>query len=191
MIDERAASFARAGHDVNHAIGQPDLLENFGEMKSGDRSGLRRLQDTGVSASKRGRQLPRRHQQREIPGNDLSGDAEWPRFSAWESVFQFVGPACVIEKMCRYQRQIDVARFLDSFAAVHGFEHGQLARLFLDQARYPKKVFSTLAARHLRPDIFVSASRRFYREINILFSCGSDLRQFFFRGRIYGVEILS
>src|SRR5947208_7079888 len=89
------------------------------------------------------------------------------------------------------QWQINIARFLDSFAAVHGFEHGQLARLFLDQTRNPKKVFSALAARHLRPDIFVRASRRFYREINIPFIRGTNLRQFLFRGRINGIKILA
>ena len=93
--------------------------------------------------------------------------------------------------MRRDQRQINVARFLDSFAAVHGFEHGQLARLFLDQTGNPKKIFSPLAARHFRPDIFVSASRRFYREINILFIRGTNLRQFLFRGRINGIKILA
>src|SRR5260370_13417795 len=98
MIDERAASFAGASQDVNHSIGQPGLLENFGEMESGDRSRLRRLQDTGVSAGKCGRKLPRRHQQRKIPGNDLAGDAEGPRFPAGKSVFQLIGPARVIKK---------------------------------------------------------------------------------------------
>ena len=77
--------------------------------------------------------------------------------------------------MCRYQWQINVARFLDGFAAVHGLEHGQLARLFLDQARNAKKIFSPLATRHFRPDVLVSAPRRFYREINILFISGADL----------------
>ena len=148
MIDERAASFAGAGEDVNHAIGQFRFLQNLGEMKSSDGSSLGWLQDTGVSASKRGSQLPRRHQQREIPRNDLAGDAERLRFSAGKSVFQFVGPACVVKKMCRHQWQIDVARFFDSLAAIHGFEHSQLARLFLNQARDTKKIFPALAASH-------------------------------------------
>src|SRR5205085_313702 len=91
-------------------------------MEGGDRSRLRRLQDTGVSASKRGRQLP-----------------------------------------C----------------------------LFLDQARNTKKIFSPLAPRHFRPDSFVSASSRFYREIDILFISGTDLGQFLFGGWIDGVEIFA
>ena len=84
MIDERAAGFAGAGDDVNDAIGQFGFLENFGEMHRGDGGRLRRLQDTGVSAGKCGRELPRRHQQRKIPGNDLAGDAEGARCSGRE-----------------------------------------------------------------------------------------------------------
>src|SRR2546430_17541996 len=101
MIDERAASFAGAGEDVNHAIGQFRFLQNLGEMKSSDGSSLGWLQDTGVSASKRGSQLPRRHQQREIPGNDLAGDAEGPRFPAGKSVFQLRSEERRVGKECR------------------------------------------------------------------------------------------
>src|SRR4030095_6126701 len=60
MIDECAAGFASASHDVNHAIGQFHFLQNLGEMKSSDGSSLGRLQDTGVSASQRWSQLPSR-----------------------------------------------------------------------------------------------------------------------------------
>src|SRR5437763_17163415 len=105
MIDERAASFAGAGEDVNHAIGQFRFLQNLGEMKSSDGSSLGWLQDTGVSASKRESQLPRRHQQRAITRNDLAGDAERLRFSAGKSVSQSVGLACVVTTMCRHRRQ--------------------------------------------------------------------------------------
>ena len=84
MIDERAASFARAGHDVNHAFGQLRLLKNFGQMQSGDRVVSAGLRTHGVSAGKCGREFPRRHQQRKIPGNDLAGDAERPRLSGRE-----------------------------------------------------------------------------------------------------------
>src|SRR5207247_7191483 len=52
------------------------------------------------------------------------------------------------------------------------------------------KIFSPLASRHFRPDIFVSASGRFYREINILFISGTDLSQFLFCRRIDRIEII-
>src|SRR4029077_7703605 len=38
---------------------------------------------------------------------------------------------------------------------------------------------------------FVSASRRFYREINILFISGTNLGQFLFRGRVNGIKIVA
>ncbi len=36
MIDNRLPGFARAGHDVDDAIGKFRLLQNFGEMHRGD-----------------------------------------------------------------------------------------------------------------------------------------------------------
>ena len=76
MIDQRLAGFAGAGDDVDDAVGQFGLLENFGEMHRGDAGGLGGFEDAGISAGERGREFPRRHEQREIPRNDLAGDAE-------------------------------------------------------------------------------------------------------------------
>ena len=93
--------------------------------------------------------------------------------------------------MRRDQRQIDVARFLDRLAAIHRFEHGQLARFFLNQTRDAIEIFPALAARHFAPDIFVSAPRCFHREIDVVRIAFRDLRQLFFRGRIDRREIFA
>ena len=75
MLNQRATGFARAGHDVDHAFGQFSFLKNFREMHRGDRRRLGRFQDTGISAGEGRREFPCRHQQRKIPGNDLTCDA--------------------------------------------------------------------------------------------------------------------
>ena len=106
-------------------------------------------------------------------------------------VFQFVRPAGVIKKMRGHERQIDVATFLDRFAAIHRFEHGQLARFFLNQARDAIEIFPALASRHFAPGLVVSAPRRFHREINIARIAFRDLGQLFFRRRIDRIEIFA
>ena len=126
---------------------------------SGEAGGFGRLDDDGVAAGKRRRDFPRGHQQRKIPRNNLAGDAQRPRRAARKGVFQLVGPARVIKKMRRDEGQIHVARFLDGLAAVHAFEHGQFAHLFLDDARDAVKIFAALASGHFAPDFFVSAPR--------------------------------
>ena len=67
-------------------------------------------------------------------------------------VFEFVGPAGVIEEMRGGHRHVEVARFLDRLAAVHRLGDGELARAILQQARDAVEVFGAFAAGHLSPD---------------------------------------
>ena len=78
------------------------------EQQRGERRGLRRLEHDGVAAGQRGRDLPRRHQQREVPRDHLPGDAERFRV-AHDRRTQLVGPAGVVEEVRGDQRDIDVA----------------------------------------------------------------------------------
>ena len=74
----------------------------------------------GVAGGERGRELPRGHQHREVPRDDLAGHTDGARrATARERVLELVGPPGVVEEVRRRQRQVDVARFLDRLAAVH------------------------------------------------------------------------
>ena len=77
------AGLAGAGDDVDDARRQVGLLADLGEEQRGERGGLGRLEHHGVAAGQRRRDLPRQHQQREVPRDDLAGDARaaagrWP-----------------------------------------------------------------------------------------------------------------
>ena len=61
MFDQRFAGFARAGDDIDDAIGQFGFLQNLGQMHRSDAGRLGRLQHTSVSARERRREFPRRH----------------------------------------------------------------------------------------------------------------------------------
>ena len=56
--------------------GTPASVINSPSRKGGQRSLLGRLQNHGVAASQRGSELPGRHQQREIPRDDLPANAD-------------------------------------------------------------------------------------------------------------------
>ena len=71
----RAGGFAIARDDVHHSIGNAGLLNQFAQTQAGKRRLLRRLQHHGAARSQRRPQLPGRHQQREIPRNDLAHHA--------------------------------------------------------------------------------------------------------------------
>ena len=76
LYQRRTGGFAEAGDDVDDAVGQAAVLEVLRQFESGEGRLLGGLQDAGAAGGQRGRQLPCGHQQRIVPGNDLSGDAD-------------------------------------------------------------------------------------------------------------------
>src|SRR5207248_708676 len=77
-----------------------------------------------------------------------------------ERVLELVRPARVVEEVRRGQRQVDVARLLDRLAPVQGFEHGELARALLHDARDPKQILRALRRRNLGPSVRERLARR-------------------------------
>ena len=75
---QRLAGRPRAGDDVDHARREPRLGDQLRQQQRGERRGLRRLQHHRVPAGEGRRDLPGRHQQREVPGDDLPDHAERP-----------------------------------------------------------------------------------------------------------------
>ena len=160
VIDERAAGRAVAGDDVDDAGRQFRLLEDLGQHEGTQRRRLGRLQDAGVARGQGRREFPRRHQQREVPRDDLPGDTERPGIRAEAGVVELVGPAGVVEEVRGGQRDVDVARFADGLAVVERLDDGQLARALLDQSGDAKEVLRALRAGRLGPDLVVGATRR-------------------------------
>jgi hypothetical protein len=122
------------GHDVRHTGRQLGLLEDLRQQQRRQRRRLGRLEDRGVAARERGRELPGRHQQREVPRHDLPDDPVGLVPAPRHGVLQLVGPAGVVEEVRRGQRDVDVARLADRLAAVDRLDHRQLARALLDEA---------------------------------------------------------
>ena len=71
-----AASFAESGNDVHHSRRKPDIRKPVRHFQRGERSLLGRLQNASTTRSQRRRQFPCRHQQRIVPGNNLSGNTD-------------------------------------------------------------------------------------------------------------------
>ena len=89
---ERRARLPRSGDDVDDARRELGLLEDLREQQRRQRRRLGGLEHDGVPARERRRDLPRGHEQREVPRDDLPGDAERPRTSAVEGVVELVRP---------------------------------------------------------------------------------------------------
>src|SRR4051794_25391858 len=135
VLDERGAGAAVARDDVDDACRQLRLAHDVAEEERRQRGRLGGLEDDGVPAGERRRDLPREHEQREIPRDDLAGDADRARAPVRKGVVELVGPAGVVEEVRRGEREVDVARLLDRLAAVERLEDGELARALLEKAR--------------------------------------------------------
>ena len=118
------------------------------------------LSTTVLPVASAGRELPGRHQQREVPGDDLPGDAERARRRAVARVLELVGPAGVVEEVRGRERDVDVARLADRLAVVERLEHGELAGALLDRARDAEEVLGALAPGQVAPDRLVGRRAR-------------------------------
>ena len=98
--------------------GQLGLLDDLGEQQRRQRRRLGGLEDRGVAAGERRRELPGRHQQREVPRHDLPDDAHRRDRAAADAVAELVRPARVVEEVRRGERDVDVARLAQRLAAV-------------------------------------------------------------------------
>ena len=160
MLDDRLPELrARAGEDVEHAGRQPDLDRDLAERQRGQRRLARRLEDDGVAAGQRRRDLPDREQQREVPRHDRGADAERLAQRVGEVValdrdrlpHHLVGPAAVVLEALGRRRDLDVARLDDRLAVVQRLEPrdlvGALHQALAELAHQP----SALARRHLCP----------------------------------------
>ena len=77
MRDQRGtAGLAKAIHDIDDAGRQAHVFEPACKFKRRQRSLLRGLEHARAARRERRRQLPCGHQQRKIPGNDLSRNAD-------------------------------------------------------------------------------------------------------------------
>src|SRR4030081_3038713 len=133
MLDQRFASGTVSRDDVHHARGQTYLVADFRKCKRSKRSKLGGLQHDGVSRRQSGRNLPRQHQQRKVPWDDLSYNTA--SCVVRELLLQKLRPASMIIKMSSHQWNIDVAALSNRFSIVHGFEHGEAARMLLYLSR--------------------------------------------------------
>ena len=144
--------------------GRPDLVAQLGEAERGERGELRGLEHHRVSHRERGRDLPRQHEQREVPGNDLADDADRP--ATGQLALHELRPAGVVVEVARHQRHVDVARLADRLAVVERLEHREEPAVLLDLARERVEIARPRVPAE-RPPPGLRRPRRVHRAIHI------------------------
>ena len=102
--DGSSSDTAQAGDDVNDTRREASFLDQLGGVETGERSLLGGLDDNGVTGSNGGTDLPGPHEDREVPGDDLTADTNGLVAGVGQSLRvgvdglagNLVGPAAVV-----------------------------------------------------------------------------------------------
>src|SRR5213594_509818 len=106
MIHERRAGRSFAGNHIQNTAWQPDLANDLAEEECRERSEFSWLQDDRGARRECRRDLPRQHEEREVPRNDLADDAD--ALAAGELGIEELRPARVVIEVARDERDVDV-----------------------------------------------------------------------------------
>jgi hypothetical protein len=117
------------------------FLNQFAEAQAGKRSLLRRLDDHGASRGQCRSQLPGRHQQREVPRDDLTDYSNRLAQGVGQKLpgnrnriaFDLGGPACHVAEQVNGQRDVGHPRDLQRLSVVEHFQFGELFQVLLQQ----------------------------------------------------------
>ena len=131
--DEGRARFTVACDDVHDTSGHASLVADFGKDHRGERREFGGFEDDGVAHRQGGRDFPCEHQEREVPWDDLTADAQG--LGVGQFLVHELRHACVVVEVADRQRHVDVAGFADRLPVIQGFHDGEEARVFLHQAR--------------------------------------------------------
>merc|ERR1712098_518861 len=72
--DSSTGSLAEAGDDIDDTSGNASLLNESSSIQTGERCLFSSLQDNSVAGGESGTNLPSPHEEREVPGNDLTAN---------------------------------------------------------------------------------------------------------------------
>ena len=132
MIDDRRAHPTVACDDVDDTGRQADVAAHLRECQGGQGCPLSGFQHHGVPHRDRRGDLPRKHQHREVPRDDLARDAK--RLVARELCAHDLRPPGVVAEVPGHERDVDVPGLADGLAVVHRLEHREVAAVLLQVA---------------------------------------------------------
>lgn len=129
--------------DVDHSGGKASLLDQVGHIEGSERRLLRHLHDHHVSSRQGGAQLPRLHQEGEVPRDDLPAhphgfvarEAEEVPVDGNGFPVVLISPAGVIPQALEDHVQVHQVGDHVGLAIVQGLQGRQVGPVTLDQIR--------------------------------------------------------
>ena len=128
-------------------------------LQRAERRDLRRLHHDAVAGRERGRHLPAREHQREVPRHHLADDADRLAQRVVEEAgldrnglaLELVGHAAEVAEARRRARHVELARIAHRMAGVQRFEPREFLGVGLDQVREPEQDAPAVGRRHAAP----------------------------------------
>ena len=169
---EGAGRVAIAGDDVDDTRRESGFRHEIGEAQCGQRGLFSRLEDHGATGRERRGNLVHRHQQREIPRDDLRCHADRltrhvaEHLAAWHSLrfnqlaVQLRCPARHVAQHVDRIGNVDHGRHAHRLAVVDRFEFGEFRGVRLDQVREPVEDALALVGRKIRPAAVIESGPR-------------------------------
>ena len=159
VLEHRVARGAARTRDDVHDPGGNVAGDDFGEMQKGERGGRGWLDHDRVPGGERRSELPRAHEEREVPRNDLTHDAdrlvqdETHRVVVDAHGAPFFGAEASREvaEVVDRERHVDERRLADGLAVVHRFDLREEVGLLLEIVGDAQKNGGALGGRSLRP----------------------------------------
>src|SRR3984893_18797160 len=158
----------RPCHNVHHTCREACLDEKLSEPQGCEWSQRRWLEDDSASCCQCWAQFPGGHKQGEIPGNDLTNDADGlsqriGEVIAWHGdgnsvPFNLGGPARHVAEQIHGQGDISRTGFRDGFAIIKGFKLGKLLAMLLKQFSNPPDMASPFGRGHSAPGATIKGS---------------------------------
>ena len=197
-----ARGFAIARDDVHDSVGNSCFLNQFAQAQAGQRRLLRRLDHYAASRSQRRAQLPGRHQQGEIPRNDLADHAHRLAQGVSQELgaggnrngvaFNLGRPARHVAEQVHGQRHVRHPRDFQRLAVVEHFQFGKFLQVLLQQIAQLPDQASALGGRHLRPGTgFERGASRLDGAVDVFAISLGYASQDLARGRVVGGECLA
>jgi hypothetical protein len=199
--DRGARRLAVAGHDVQHAVRVAGLAHELGEPQRGERRLLGGLQHDGAAGRERGPELPRRHEEREVPRDDLADDADrlahGPRHVARHRdrerrALDLRRPARHVAEDVDRERHVGGARHDLRLAVVEALELRELVGVRLEEVGELPEQAAAVRRRHRRPRAGIErAARGAHGALHVLAIAFRDLRDHLARRRVVARERLA
>lgn len=146
LVDVHVVGDGVTGHttetrdDVDNTGGEASLLNEFTHVQTRERGLLSSFQDNGVTGRDGRTNLPCPHENREVPGNDLTANTNGLVAGVGESLgvgvdgltVDLVGPASVVADTANSHTQVNLGHG-EGLAVVQGLNGGELLNVPLDQ----------------------------------------------------------